>query len=474
MMVKQKSFKSIKIFMFNILLFIFLMSSCSLIAFGETHHLKCRGTFRGKSIDKKQLQSILAARKKHNINLCDTTLTGIDLRNFDLNNIDFSGSDLSYANLQGANLSNDNLIKTFFLSANLSGANLQNTNMQGAILKEANLNASDLRRANLNNANLVHANLINTNLTLAVLKNANLSYANFTNADLRWADLEDADLSHVNLTNAYLENTNLTSVNLKDAILKNSNFEEANFDHAIYEPKLGYLPNLTTFHTIKNFRNIRLFDISHGRAALTELKGAYKSLGVRSMERSITAIIKYHEMVSEWRTGGWGYLESTINYIFFYVTCHFGASPGRPLGILLISILLLAIPYRFALSKPNKLSGIIAIWKPRRFFHWEKTHIVTDPVVNFSRLLKINNNKSMSCRYQWHLFSIAIFFSALSAFSIGWKQINVSNWISHLQSREYTLKGKGWVRILSGFQSIFSVFLIVLWVLTYFGSPFEW
>ena len=43
----------------------------------------------------------------------------------------------------------------------------------------------------------------------------------------------------------------------------------------------------------------------------------------------------------------------------------------------------------------------------------------------------------------------------------------------YLQRREYILRATGWVRCVSGLQSIISVYLIALWVFTYFGRPFE-
>ncbi|MDO8092355.1 MAG: hypothetical protein Q6360_02625, partial [Candidatus Brocadiales bacterium] len=65
------------------------------------------------------------------------------------------------------------------------------------------------------------------------------------------------------------------------------------------------------------------------------------------------------------------------------------------------------------------------------------------------------------------------YFSLLSAFHIGWREFNIGNWISRIQGREYTLRAKGWVRTVSGVQSLISVYLIALSVLTYFGRPFE-
>ena len=41
-----------------------------------------------------------------------------------------------------------------------------------------------------------------------------------------------------------------------------------------------------------------------------------------------------------------------------------------------------------------------------------------------------------------------------------------------MQPREYTLRATGWVRTVSWLQSLMSVYLLALWVLTYFGRPF--
>ncbi len=61
----------------------------------------------------------------------------------------------------------------------------------------------------------------------------------------------------------------------------------------------------------------------------------------------------------------------------------------------------------------------------------------------------------------------------LSAFYIGWRDLNVGSRIARLQPREYTLRAKGWVRVVSGVQSLISVYFIATWVLTYFGRQFE-
>ena len=48
------------------------------------------------------------------------------------------------------------------------------------------------------------------------------------------------------------------------------------------------------------------------------------------------------------------------------------------------------------------------------------------------------------------MIRIALYFSLLSATRIGWRDINIGDWINRLQRREYTLKAEGWVRTVDG------------------------
>jgi hypothetical protein len=74
---------------------------------------------------------------------------------------------------------------------------------------------------------------------------------------------------------------------------------------------------------------------------------------------------------------------------------------------------------------------------------------------------------------EFHMLRTGLYFSLLSAFNIGWREVNVGAWMARLQPREYTLRATGWVRTVAGLQSLLSVYLLALWVLTYFGRPFE-
>ena len=71
------------------------------------------------------------------------------------------------------------------------------------------------------------------------------------------------------------------------------------------------------------------------------------------------------------------------------------------------------------------------------------------------------------------VFGWGFYFSMLSAFYIGWRDLEVGTSISRIQPMEHALRARGWVRVISGLQSLISVYLLALWALSFFGRPFQ-
>jgi hypothetical protein len=69
---------------------------------------------------------------------------------------------------------------------------------------------------------------------------------------------------------------------------------------------------------------------------------------------------------------------------------------------------------------------------------------------------------------------LAFYFSLLSATRIDWRDFNGGTWITRIQPRQYSLQATGWVQVVSGLQSLHSVYLVALAILTYFGTPLEY
>ena len=113
-------------------------------------------------------------------------------------------------------------------------------------------------------------------------------------------------------------------------------------------------------------------------------------------------------------------------------------------------------------KRPDHDGGIYRIWPEGRIERTGESFKAADDI-SVERL----NSRGIAAVGQ------ALYFSALSAFHIGWRDLNVGSWIVRMQFSECALRAKGWPRFFSGVQSLISVYLIALWVLTYFGRPFE-
>jgi hypothetical protein len=123
----------------------------------------------------------------------------------------------------------------------------------------------------------------------------------------------------------------------------------------------------------------------------------------------------------------------------------------------------LSIVYIFAQVNPGPNGGIWAVWDEHRIKQDEgckEPQQLTDGFPTGSSELSF--------------VLLALYFSLLSATRIGWRDFNVGNWITRIQPHQYSLQATGWVRVVSGVQSLISVYLVALAILTYFGTPFEY
>jgi len=332
--------------------------------------------------------------------------------------------------------------------ADLHKANLSEANLRGADLFGADLNEIDLNSADLREANLIETSLAGGYLRGADLRGAYLDLADLTRADLRGADLAVADLSA-----AILRWTNLSGADLS----------LANLSHAVFEPELGGLPAASSIAWARNLHLMRYFGLSN---RLMELREVFKKAGLRDQERDITYAInhtkrlKVKEDLGEIldRTGKYEDTNFLTNaprlasksigslfFLLFEATCQYGRLPGRPLWLLFWVTLFCTIPYAFALRKKQRYGGIWQVWHKDRIHKDEGGPL---PVRLRTRRLGV--------------IGYGLYFSILSAFHFGWRDLNVGNWIARIQLREYSLRATGWVRLVSGIQSLISIFLLAL------------
>ena len=160
-----------------------------------------------------------------------------------------------------------------------------------------------------------------------------------------------------------------------------------------------------------------------------------------------------------------------FNKVFFDWTCQYGMSPGRPLILGLLLWFVCSLLY-FGFIHTVGESGLYRVYGKS----------VPDVPSAPHRVERISRRRPRHPRGPWWLIQFfwreclllrtSMFFSLMSAFNIGFRDINFGRWLRLLTRQEFDIKAVGWARVVAGWQSLISVFLIALWVLTYFGRPF--
>ena len=347
-------------------------------------------------------------------NLCKADLTGVSLK----------GLWSFRVNLAGANLGH----------ANLANANLSNVILTGAILSYANFTGANLEEANLTYANLEYTNFTNANLTVAILAGANLGYANLTNANLSGANLTKAHLRDTNLTGAYFANANLANT--------------------VFDIKSVSLPRIETLVDNATLDKMNFTT----KTGLVELRKKFYDSGYTNEGKKISKVLKYRDNEKELskQADTFTRLDGLFNFVFFELPTDWGVEPGRALKILLFGIVFFMFFYLVALQAPEQPAGV---WKIRAKERLLEKDLADEELIRPADF--------------WHALLTAFYFSLLSAFHFGWRDLNVGSWIVRLQRKEHTYRATGWVRTVAGVQSLMSVYLVAMWALTYFGHPFD-
>ena len=336
-------------------------------------------------------------------------------------------------------------------AANFCNANLDQAELDNAILDWANFNNADLSSAKLTHAKLRYAELRRVTLKRAQLNGADLSWANLDNANLTLANLDNATLSSAVLAEAKLIATSVAG----------ARFSWADLSKAYYLPRSQ--PPDSHVAGIQGLETVYSFPGEEG--GLVQLRELIQKAGLRDLERKATFAIEYHKTRSALDEVG-GIAEYVFRMVAFEWTTGYGLYPGRALKIIAVIWLLLSLiyfwPIRFE-PKGSSTGGIYQVWPSDRI-EANDGAVTLNHSANVSRLNRDHNGAA---------FGYAAYFSLLSAFHIGWRDLNVGTWIARIQPREYSLRAVGWVRVVSGIQSLLSVYLVALWALTYFGRPFQ-
>ena len=357
-----------------------------------------------------------------------------DLRGADLRGADLRGAHLSMADLRGADLRGAHLSMADLRGVNLSGAHLSDAHLHAAGLSGAHLNGADLNGADLNSAYLSGADLSDAYLNGADLSEADLSGAHLSDAHLSGAHLPDADLSGAYLNGAYLSGADLSGTFFQPS--KNPAPESIAY--------AGHLDRLTWIDN---------------SGPIFALRKSLLEAGFRDAGRQLTASIHRHD-------------QSWLETWLFDRTCAWGANWLRPLGLVGVLSVLCTVIY-WAGMHFGKRSGLYLAATGQRITTSKGKERVFRIRVLRPAWTKWYRYIPRFLGRELRALGTAFLFSLMSVFNIGFREFNFGRWIRMLQPREFDIRARGWMRTVSGLQSLLGVLLVALSLLSYFGHPFD-
>ena len=390
-------------------------------------------------------------------NLSDADLRGKDLSSADLRRANLSNADLSGADLSNANLSN----------AVLSGADLSNAILSGAILIGADLRDATLLEAILIGANLVDATLQRANLSGTDLSAAILSDTDLSNADLRNADLSNADLRNADLNGADLTNTVLRDANLQHADVTKAKLANADLTNAIHAPA-----SESPHPYVASIRGLSTVRIPFGEeVGIVQLRKLLQDAGLRDLERDATYSIEHLRTpvkLTRAQLVRFRWLDGIFRLVAYDLTTAYGRRPGRALWLMLVLWLAFVPVYWYSIRSPSptQVSGIYKVFVKDAIDESSSSRPFHPPLLEKSRTYRVQETGVQAIR-------TAAYFSFLSVTNIGFQQFTISDWIRRVGQQDATLQAVGLTHTAAGFQALLGLYLLAIWVLTYFGRPFQ-
>jgi hypothetical protein len=239
----------------------------------------------------------------------------------------------------------------------------------------------------------------------------------------------------------------------------------------VFEPET--LPELRGIAAAINLDGVRY---DKNPDSLVDLARRFKDEGFREQERNVVYARRRAETGSFLERCGRsrGEVSACADYILrevlFDLTCQYGLSPVRPLKIVFVLWLTCSFVYFMIVHFEGK-SALYRLDKPDL------------PDASTIQTQRVRPQWKQQCHWRWRsieflsrefrVLRTAMFFSAMCALSLSLRDVNFGPWIRLLTRHEFDIRAVGWARVVAGYQSITSVCLIALSIITYF-VPLFW
>lgn len=284
------------------------------------------------------------------VDLRQTTITGISANDASFHHCDFANSIATYASFRRTSFRYAKLVAIVFDHgfapdsdfAHIVGTrgifrrtDLRGSTFENAILTEANFESSQLcgvsfRSAYLAKASLLDANVQNTDFSQCDLTWANLSHLDLTRTNLRGAVLCEAKMVSCNLENVDLTQFTLVGANLRDSSLSGSVAQRANLQKVSFRrAQLGEVDWENADLRNADLRGV-VFHLGASREGL--LSSPYASEGTRTgfyTDERLELHFKAPEEIRKANLKGVNLLGAHIDGVDFYLVDLRGAKMSR-------------------------------------------------------------------------------------------------------------------------------------------------
>lgn len=274
------------------------------------------------------------------------------------------------------------------------------------------------------------------------------------------------------MTDASLIGANLTHVDLRETILNGADLSRADLTDALYEPAVGASPEL-----FANARGLNSLRWEANSKPIFALRKTLIEAGFTGLAHQVTAAIHRHD-------------ESAAERVFFDWTCEWGANWLRPLVIAGVICVVCTFIYWRGMRREDPNSGLYLSATGERIVTAKGKQRILRITVYPSRLFDPSDQLELELtpepdadvttqhfreKIRWELRApgTAFLFSLMSMFNIGFREFDFGRWIRMVQPREFDITARGWIRTVSGLQSLMGVALLALAILSYFGHPFD-
>jgi hypothetical protein len=379
----------------------------------------------------------------------------------------------------GSTSKGDRLVLQYF--------DLHGVDLHGKHLESADLTGSKLEGANLEGTQFAQAKLVCAQLTSAKLKSANLFAADLENADLTAVQAEKAtfdssilrrtSLDGANLTDDRIRKANLQGASLIGTALAGADLAGTEVSRAIWRPisvpGAGGVASMTGAESLVAYPPGARESFEHRNySGLTMLAKSLKDGGQAELERIVLGIREREKTRDERNSDEWfDPIVAQFRTVLLGWLIDYGRSPQQALLIVGAAAVVFAVLYFvfFVVTLPPSLAKLKAgyVLTVRR---------KGGPVPGFRAdwitlqedIVEPVEPPGIICAIVW-----AVGLSLWASVRIGVGSINLSDWLVRLQRQDREIVTQGWVRTLVGVQSLLSNVAIALFIIAFFGRPFD-